>query len=91
MIVTENMLNIIIYIIVKDLKSYFIESAFELETWLYNASNVLANAISEKEQKKLIEKWVKKYITQQVGSSNNNNEFRFQERLKIVILMKCKI
>ena len=52
MIVTENMLNIIIYIIVKDLKLYFIESAFELETWQYNASNVLANAISEKKQKK---------------------------------------
>ena len=60
MIVTENMLNIIIYIIVKDLKLYFIESAFELETWLYNASNVLANAISEKKIEKLLEKWVKK-------------------------------
>ena len=52
MIVTENMLNIIIYIIVKDLKLYFIESAFELETWQYNASNVLANAISEKKIRK---------------------------------------
>ena len=60
MIVTENMLNIIIYIIVKDLKLYFIESAFELETWQYNASNVLANAISEKNRKKLFEKWVNK-------------------------------
>ena len=57
MIVTENMLNIIIYIIVKDLKLYFIESAFELETWQYNASNVLANAISEK---KKIEKIIRK-------------------------------
>ena len=57
MIVTENMLNIIIYIIVKDLKLYFIESAFELETWQYNASNVLANAISEK---KIIEKIIRK-------------------------------
>ena len=49
MIVTENMLN---KIIVKDLKLYFIESAFELETWQYNASNVLANAISEKKIRK---------------------------------------
>ena len=56
MIVTENMLNIIIYIIVKDLKLYFIESAFELETWQYNASNVLANAISEKKIEKIIRK-----------------------------------
>ena len=56
MIVTENMLNIIIYIIVKDLKLYFIESAFELETWQYNASNVLANAISEKKIKKISRK-----------------------------------
>ena len=56
MIVTENMLNIIIYIIVKDLKLYFIESAFELETWQYNASNVLANAISEKKNRKTIRK-----------------------------------
>ena len=56
MIVTENMPNIIIYIIVKDLKLYFIESAFELETWQYNASNVLANAISEKKIEKIIRK-----------------------------------
>ena len=89
MIVTENMLNIIIYIIVKDLKLYFIESAFELETWQYNASNVLANAISEKNRKKLFEKWVKKYIIQ-VGS-NNNNSNAFEEILKIVLLMECKI
>ena len=89
MIVTENMLNMIIYIIVKDLKLYFIESAFELETWQYNASNVLANAISEKNRKKLFEKWVKKYIIQ-VGS-NNNNSNAFEEILKIVLLMECKI
>ena len=74
MIVTENMLNMIIYIIVKDLKLYFIESAFELETWQYNASNVPANAISGKKnlEKKLVilEKWGENI------NNNNNNAFK---------------
>ena len=70
MIVTENMLNIIIYIIVKDLKLYFIESAFELETWQYNASNVLANAISEKKIEKIIRK---------MGEQNILLRYRFKQ------------